>query len=1147
MKTKNASALLLVFFIFISYIGHPQTANKTWSVKWSAPKSFIENKGQFSLYKSSEEVLFAYDNGSTMIYFTKNGVRYSFLKRWIEEEEGEKFEKNAKEIDRERGIDRHSSEEWEEREKQEHKMKYETDVVGFDWLNANAGVQIIGDEETSDYNSYPIKQKDNSVKNVNLIKGYHKLIYKDIYPGIDVEFKFHPVDGIKYAVILHPGANLSDYKMKYTEKVKVNNDGNVIITTKFGDIVEHAPISFYGGDQSNQLKSAFSVKNNTVSFKLDAYNNSQEAVIDPWVQTPTLQNSNGVWECEKDAAGNVYIIGGDMPMKLQKYNALGTIQWTYNTPWDTANYWLGTFATDLQGNSYVTAGSIANLKKIDNGGNEIWSYPAPVLSADEYWNIAFNCDQTKLIIGGTVGTLTSLQGAVFDINTSNGSINNIDTVGWGNMFGFPPTINEVRSITSCANSRYYFLTLDTIGCLDDNFTACSSSPTLFRINSTYNLSYRCENYRPNNGNSGIMAIRANRYFVYTQNGIQIDKRSLATGAIITTAAIPGGISISSLGQNEVGNSGIDIDSCGNVYVGSGDQIIKYDADLNLITSVNTPFRVYDVAVSSGGNIIICGATDDNSHVSRTGYVQSLNMSACDPMILYCCNANICPAGPFCPGDAPFTLVTGQTGGTFSGLGVDPGTGVFTPSTAGVGVHTITYTLPCGSGSIDIVVNSCVPLNACLELDSNITVSGGDAPYTWQQFYPATSSPITNQAECTACGLSWVLGIDECFNGLIPVTSCDVAAHWTTYATGATATPPGTFPIQAVDNYGESIVIYNYASLPPCALCPTITVTSSNIVNASCAGGNNGTFDASASGGTGPYNYTLLLGGTAVANYPNVPGLQSFTGLAGGTYTLNVTDANNCPGTTTVVIGENPFSVSASSNSPVCVGATINFTASGGTNYIWSGPNSYSSSAQNPSITLSTMSNAGTYYVTVSAPPCSDTVVLHVVVNPAPNVNAGQDTTINSGVQITLHGSGGPSYSWSPSATLNNPNIANPLATPYNTTTYTLTVTDSLGCSSIDAVIISVNPGALFVPNIFSPNGDGENDILYVYGSSIKVMKFSVFNRWGEKVFESNLRTNGWDGNYKGKPCDAGVFVYHLEVTYLDNTEAKLSGNVTLVR
>ena len=91
------------------------------------------------------------------------------------------------------------------------------------------------------------------------------------------------------------------------------------------------------------------------------------------------------------------------------------------------------------------------------------------------------------------------------------------------------------------------------------------------------------------------------------------------------------------------------------------------------------------------------------------------------------------------------------------------------------------------------------------------------------------------------------------------------------------------------------------------------------------------------------------------------------------------------------------------------------------------------------------------------------------------------------------------------------------------------------------------PEIVYVPDIFSPNGDGNNDVLYVRSLHIKELGFSVYNRWGEKVFESQSKNEGWDGNYKGRPCSPDVYVYHVAIVFEDGTEESRKGNVTLVR
>ena len=96
-------------------------------------------------------------------------------------------------------------------------------------------------------------------------------------------------------------------------------------------------------------------------------------------------------------------------------------------------------------------------------------------------------------------------------------------------------------------------------------------------------------------------------------------------------------------------------------------------------------------------------------------------------------------------------------------------------------------------------------------------------------------------------------------------------------------------------------------------------------------------------------------------------------------------------------------------------------------------------------------------------------------------------------------------------------------------------------------IIITNNLQIFIPNAFSPNNDGNNDVFEIYGAGVKSVILQVFNRWGEKVFESSDQFHGWDGTYKGILQDPGVFVYHAQINFLDNTQIEKSGSVTLVR
>jgi len=169
-------------------------------------------------------------------------------------------------------------------------------------------------------------------------------------------------------------------------------------------------------------------------------------------------------------------------------------------------------------------------------------------------------------------------------------------------------------------------------------------------------------------------------------------------------------------------------------------------------------------------------------------------------------------------------------------------------------------------------------------------------------------------------------------------------------------------------------------------------------------------------------------------------------------------------------------------------------------------------------------------------------------------DAGADVSICHGdsAQIGTDNFEDYRYQWFPAEGLNNPKSGRPVASPQQTTTYYLSVTDNHHQPSVDSVTVTViqcehNNSDLFVPNIFSPNGDGENDVLFVRGASVISFEFVVYNRWGQKVFESNDKNHSWDGTFNGSEASVGVYVYHLKaVTHEYKTIIK-HGDVTLVR
>ncbi len=168
--------------------------------------------------------------------------------------------------------------------------------------------------------------------------------------------------------------------------------------------------------------------------------------------------------------------------------------------------------------------------------------------------------------------------------------------------------------------------------------------------------------------------------------------------------------------------------------------------------------------------------------------------------------------------------------------------------------------------------------------------------------------------------------------------------------------------------------------------------------------------------------------------------------------------------------------------------------------------------------------------------------------------ATNQTSVVEGNTLVLNATYDPNYTyqWTPSELLDNPNTASVTASPIENTLFQVSVTDQYGCTAEAIQEVSVVSGIcsrpyIFLPNAFTPNGDGENDILYLRGQIIQEIQLIIYDRWGDKIFETTDSSIGWDGTKNGVPQPSGVFGYYLYVGCLDNNEFYEKGNITLIR
>ena len=171
-----------------------------------------------------------------------------------------------------------------------------------------------------------------------------------------------------------------------------------------------------------------------------------------------------------------------------------------------------------------------------------------------------------------------------------------------------------------------------------------------------------------------------------------------------------------------------------------------------------------------------------------------------------------------------------------------------------------------------------------------------------------------------------------------------------------------------------------------------------------------------------------------------------------------------------------------------------------------------------------------------------------------NIWSDKDTLFDGeGTYLHVEPSSGFTYQWSPNLFIDNITSASPFVTPFTTITYNLLLTEtSSGCSysksiTIYAYEIICGEPDIFIPNAFTPNADGENDVLYVRGNNIRKMLLKIYDRWGELVFETDQQSKGWDGTYKGELVEPAVFVYYLTATCIDEQEYFKKGNITVIR
>jgi gliding motility-associated-like protein len=540
-----------------------------------------------------------------------------------------------------------------------------------------------------------------------------------------------------------------------------------------------------------------------------------------------------------------------------------------------------------------------------------------------------------------------------------------------------------------------------------------------------------------------------------------------------------------------------------------DSIITTNVTMGLIYNLAEAVTVCEntsVTYPDGSSATITANTTYTSNLLTTAGCDSIIITTVtmDPLPISGTNSSIA----FCSSD-PASDLFAQLGGS-PDLGgawspaLTSGTGLFDPSVDLAGTYTYTVTNPCGSVGSDIVVTMPVDPdpgnNGLVTFCSNdptydlFTALGGtpDIGGTWSPalvsgtglFNPSVDlGGIYTYTMTTACG-AFTSQVDVTLN---PAGDATFSYPVTTYCLNnsnpiptITGTPGGTF-----------------------------TITGAGVINSST-----GEIDIIGCG----------IGGFGVTYTTSGPCPDAFV------YDITILDISDATITPVGPFCSNDGLIQLQAVDP------------GGT---WSGTGVDPVTGMFDPSTASSGTNDITYTIPGA---CGDVSTIQIDVTQAPSVGTISNISIDFGDSILLNSSSTiNNYSWSPSTWLDCDDCQAPMASPQETTTYTVTV-DTNGCSATASVTITIIfPPIVFVPNIFSPNGDDNNDILFVRGSGIRELTFIVYDRWGEKVFESTSLENGWDGTFRGKEMNPAVFMYMLDVSFENGSTIIKKGDVTLIR
>jgi gliding motility-associated-like protein len=629
-----------------------------------------------------------------------------------------------------------------------------------------------------------------------------------------------------------------------------------------------------------------------------------------------------------------------------------------------------------------------------------------------------------------------------------------------------------------------------------------------------------------------------------------------------------------------------------------------DITVAAVTAGSTAGLTFTYFTDAAGTIAL--ATPNAVAASGTYYIKGTTASGCSDIQPVIVTINALPTAtinyagsPYCATGTANVTLTGLSGGFFSAppaVAINGLTGDINLAATTPGSYTVVYTFTNGTCSntattlIAInplpVVAITNPASVCSPATVNLTaaaVTAGSTPgLTLTYFRDAAGTIVlTNPATVTASGTYYIKGTtgSGCSSTkpvivtINPQPVASIAYTGTPYCTNGTAfvsltgigggsfaSTPGlslnavTGDINlAASTQGSYLVVYSFTNGTCSNSTSTIVVIKnpSLVINnpaGACSPATIDLTDPSITAGSQAgltYNYYQDAAGTISVLNPNA------VGTAGTYYIQGIDMITGCASAikpVVVTVFAKPVVSASASATDICKGTTITLTAvSPGNTIDWPGLGA-------GNVVTATPLDSTVYMAVATSPNgCLDTASVSVAVKPFTLTLTANPDPVLAGTNTVLTTTGNFTYnvlSWAPSIF-----FANQTATTQNivvkdtSKSFTVIAQSIDGCLDTATLYVTVDPNLkdFFIPNAFSPNGDGNNDILKVYGSSVRDVTMRIYNQWGELIFETKDINKGWDGTWKGRPQEVGVYVYVAQVTFYNNVTMKRKGTVNLIR